>query len=105
MCLGQRRRSRASLDFDWDVPDGPSILRRYLEFMSTVVDKISGSAPHEDHAKACTQINTAVKAAGSRSVNWTVGRGFEKYCAAFGDYHCKCVTSTLGAYPISWHAT
>ena len=70
---------------------------RYLEFMTTVIGKVAGSTLHDDHIKACTQINTAVKAAGSRNVNWTARRGFEKYCAAFGDYHCKCVAWVSGS--------
>jgi hypothetical protein len=86
-----------AVDFNWDVPDGPSILRRYLEFMSSVVAKIAGSTLRHDHDIACTQINTAVKAAGSRNVNWTAKMGFEKYCAAFGDYHCKCIAWVSGS--------
>ena len=85
-----------SVDFDWDVPDGPSILKRYLEFMTTVIGKVAGSTLHGDHIKACTQINTAVRAAGSLNVNWMARRGFEKYSAAFGDYHCKCVAWVSG---------
>lgn len=65
--------------------------------MTSVIDKIARSTLHGHHVKACTQINTAVNTAGSRSVNWTARRGFEKYCAAFGDYHCKCVAWVSGS--------
>ena len=86
-----------AIDFNWDVPDGPSILRRYLEFMSSVVDKIAGSTLLHDHTIACSQINTPVKAAGSRNVNWTARMGIEKYCTVFGDYHCKYVAWVPGS--------
>ena len=53
--------------------------------MTTVIDKVAGSTLHGGHTRACTKINTAVKAADSRSVNWTARGDFKKYCAAFGD--------------------
>ena len=29
--------------------------------------------------------------------SWTARMGFEKYCAAFGDYHCKCIAWVSGS--------
>ena len=84
-------------EIDWDVPDGPSILKRYLEFMCVVMEKVPGSTLARDHSRACIQINTAVKAAGSQSVNWMTRKAFEKYAAALGSYHSMCIAWVSGS--------